>query len=393
MSQSNQQSDVVPCKCGRVALFHLVYDKNSSRGLARYTSPPKCMRCADKEAFAVIGRRVSFVRAVPVKGVDPSESEKRKLIHPVRPSRREIQVPKKDADVIDIKKKRKVKAKAVVKRKPKAVAEKEAPVRKRKRKSTAEPKTIIKRSKKATARKKRGAAEKETVARGRKRKAISEDAPKKKAVKADITGTDAKVGKQIVKLRDSGESWPKIRARTGLSGKRVRDLYEETSGKPDPRARGPRTAKSKKSAAKGNGRRRRTRETENGEKPAVKKTAARGRKKRTAKSKAAAKAGGRRSASGRRASRRNPMKLANRKLLDEVIHDLDTKGKAVAEALNGRTIDVGRTIEGRPMKTTSHRVVKVKTVKKSDREGRVIGFIDENQQSRFVASREIVALR
>lgn len=31
-----------------------------------YTSAPKCMRCADKEAFAVLARNVWFVKALPV---------------------------------------------------------------------------------------------------------------------------------------------------------------------------------------------------------------------------------------------------------------------------------------------------------------------------------------
>jgi len=52
------------CRCGNgVADIRLTYDKNTRRGISRYTSGPMDMRCADKEAFAVMSRGVAWVKA------------------------------------------------------------------------------------------------------------------------------------------------------------------------------------------------------------------------------------------------------------------------------------------------------------------------------------------
>jgi hypothetical protein len=51
------------CKCGGEANVRLIYDKPSTRGIARYRSGWKCMRCADKEAFAVLTRGIDRVMA------------------------------------------------------------------------------------------------------------------------------------------------------------------------------------------------------------------------------------------------------------------------------------------------------------------------------------------
>jgi len=161
---------------------------------------------------------------------------------------------------------------AVTKRKPAAKS--------RRRKSTAEPKQIIKR-KKQTARKATGVAREKAAAarekaakqklakdsrdkdraermkaRGKSIKEIAEalstpPARVRKLLreasvnpKDKIVGTDAEVAKQIVKLRDAGDSWPSIRVRTGMSGAKIRSLYAEAGGKAGPgRAKKAATAK------------------------------------------------------------------------------------------------------------------------------------------------------
>jgi len=46
------------CRCGsEEATVRLEYDKYTNRGHSRYVTGPKGMRCADKEAFAVLSRR------------------------------------------------------------------------------------------------------------------------------------------------------------------------------------------------------------------------------------------------------------------------------------------------------------------------------------------------
>lgn len=285
----------------------------------------------------------------------------------------------------------------------------------RKRKSTAEPKRIINR-KKQTARK--GSANKRAANQAAREKAAKQQlakdardtqrAEKLKArdksvkeiaealkttparvrkllrnasvnPKEKMVGTDAEVARQIKKARDAGDSWPSIRVRTGMSGAKIRKLYAEAGGT------GP---KAKKTTAK---------KATTAKRGAAKKAAASkakpkaaARSKRTAKSKAAAKedAAPTGRPKGRRARRAGLMKF-----LDEVVHDLDSDNDEVAEGLTNHTIEVTRDFNGRKVRPTEHKVVKVKSVVLHDTEGRVIEFVDENYQDRFVSSREITALK
>jgi hypothetical protein len=290
----------------------------------------------------------------------------------------------------------------VVKRKPVG--------RPKKRVSTREPKTIIKRKpaasrKPAAAKPKvdREAAAKaklaedhklqtEVVALMKKGATIPEvaeklDIPRARAkrlwltgsVKATdrIVGTDAEVGKVIAKLRDvEGVPWPQIRARTGLGGAKIRHLYEEATNKSwkesglkkeaKPKAPAKRTAKAPVSKTE-----RRTARAERVKKIGAKKTTSAGRPK------------------GPRARRER-----NKQLLTDVIWNLDVMDlESMKDALEERTIDISRTVNDRPMKPISHKVLKVKSVTPHDREGKVIEYVDEDQRVRFCAAKEITNLR
>jgi len=298
---------------------------------------------------------------------------------------------------------------AVTKRKPAAKS--------RRRKSTAEPKQIIKR-KKQTARKATGVAREKAAAarekaakqklakdsrdkdraermkaRGKSIKEIAEalstpPARVRKLLreasvnpKDKIVGTDAEVAKQIVKLRDAGDSWPSIRVRTGMSGAKIRSLYAEAGGKAGPgRAKKAATAKP-------------TRKSGAARKAAASKAKpkAAARSKRSApKAKAAVKEDA--APSGRTQGRR-ARRAALSTFLDDVVHNLDSDNDEVAEGLTGKTIEVSRDFNGRKMRATEHAVIQVKDIQLNDTEGRVIEFVDENHMSRFVSSREITALK
>lgn len=47
------------CKCGHEAKVKLSFRKPK---VGQFTTAPLCMRCADKEAFAVLSRGVWFVK-------------------------------------------------------------------------------------------------------------------------------------------------------------------------------------------------------------------------------------------------------------------------------------------------------------------------------------------
>jgi hypothetical protein len=51
------------CRCGNgPAVWRIHYDRTTRRGISAYTGGPACMRCVDKEAFAVMARGVMFVK-------------------------------------------------------------------------------------------------------------------------------------------------------------------------------------------------------------------------------------------------------------------------------------------------------------------------------------------
>lgn len=193
-----------------------------------------------------------------------------------------------------------------------------------------------------------------------------------------VVGTDREVGKAIAKLRKEGVPWPTIRARTGMSGAKIRSLYEQTTGESASQGR---TAKPKPTAKA-------TRSKKTG--TAKRKAKATARAPRTRKAKAAASedTGSSGMPKGRRAQR-----TFNAKLLSEVVWNLDTKVADLKAAIAGKMIEVSRSIEGRPLHPTEHAVVTVVKVQDHDREGRVISFIDENRQTRYVSTREITGLK
>lgn len=285
----------------------------------------------------------------------------------------------------------------------------------RKRKSTAEPKRIINRAKgtrKATAAGKakrvaarEQAAKKQLAADSRDTAKVERLLGKGKSVKEvaeatgltparvrklsrnktispkdRIVGNDTEVAKQIVALRADGVSWPTIRARTGMSGAKIRQLAEASGG-------GAKPTKSKKTAAA-----KPTRKSGAARKAAASKAKpqAAARSKRTAKVEASTQEDAAPSGrpKGRRARRNELMTF-----LDEVVHDLDSDNDEVAEGLAGHTIEVTRDFNGRPIRPTEHVIAKVRSVELHDTEGRIIEFVDENHQTRFVSSREITSLK
>lgn len=315
----------------------------------------------------------------------------------------------------------------------KTVARKKVTARKspaKRRVTKREPKTIIKR-KKTTA--KRPAAKKQTaterkVERGAVQakqaeqikklvdggKTISEAAAKvgitaglakrlnnkaNVSSKDRIVGTDKEVGKRIAALRDKeGVQWPVIRARTGMGPKQIRDLYESATGKswresgpkgaskPGPKPKAKTTAKAKPAAKRAAGRPKATAK--------AKTASARGRKAKPSAAKRQAKATAKAEAApsgqvkgGRRAQRI----AANKKVLD-ALHDLDTDNTLIPDMIEGKTLTVTFTIDGNKQKPRDYEVSKVLDVGFSDRNGRVIHYLDGNQQNRATSTREITAV-
>jgi len=54
------------CKCGRKTVGYLVWHVWSHAGQARKHSTGKCMRCIDKEAFALMSRGVNFISSIAI---------------------------------------------------------------------------------------------------------------------------------------------------------------------------------------------------------------------------------------------------------------------------------------------------------------------------------------
>jgi hypothetical protein len=315
-------------------------------------------------------------------------------------------------------------AKKVVARKKVA---RKAPAKRTARKVTArEPKRIIKRKKstakaKATAAKKQTAATSSKVERGATEAkqaeqvkklvdggaSIAEAAKKvgiatglakrlfnKAAVspKDRIVGSDKEVGKKIAVLRDKENvPWPLIRARTGMSPKQMRDLYEDATGKSwrdSGSASSNGTAKAKSATkAKTTAKRTTTKAKATNGKT---KAAARGRR---AKSKSTAKAESTKAPVGQtKREQRSRRNAENEKVLD-ALHDLDTDNELIPEMLEGKTITVTFDINGNKQKPREYQVTKVKDVGMSDREGRIVHYLDENKQNRVSSTREITAVK
>jgi len=270
-------------------------------------------------------------------------------------------------------------------------------VKKKKRVSTREPKTIIKRKKvkgkgKVGRPKKTSAVKKEATAKLADDSKFQADvkalmkkhgddfdkiakllkAPRAKVKRAylatqvkpgdRVVGTDAEVGKAIVKMRDTeGLTWPEIRVRAGVSGVKARELYAKAGGK------GERPAKEKAPKKK-------LTKKEKADRLAAKKEAR------------AKKAGRPKGARARRDERK--------KLLVDVIWNLDVMDKKkIADVLEDRTISIAREINGHALRAVSFKVRAIKSVKPHDREGKLIEFVDTNHQTRFVAAREIAEIK
>lgn len=204
-----------------------------------------------------------------------------------------------------------------------------------------------------------------------------------------IVGTDTEVGKAVVKAKDGGDSWPVLAAKTGKTVRALKSLYEQTSGNAPAGRAAKSTAKATTRRGRAVGKAARTAKataTKGGTAP---KASARERRAKSSAKKAAAKEAAAPSGrpKGRRARRMN-----NERVL-ELVHDLDTDNDEVSESLEGMTLEISRSISGRPMRPQYYKVRSVKEVKFNDREGRLIEFTDENMQQRFVSSREITALK
>lgn len=302
---------------------------------------------------------------------------------------------------------------ATPKKKVKASASK---AKAKKRKSTAEPKSLIKHKKqgKATAKKKattkkaeksvkkdvavsrieKGNADADQlvklVGKGmsieeaaeeigtglRRAKRLYANATMKPSQK--IVGTPKEVGKQIVQLHDEGVGWLELRVRTGMNPRQLREAYEAAGGKNvgrrgrPPKAKDEKAPKGKKEKAKAGG---------------APKKAARAKKSKKAKA-----AGPKEKSSSKRSEGRRTRRTRLREVLKEIVWNLDTEAEQVIEVLEGRHIEVSRSFQGRQIKPVVYEVHKVKDIQVHDQEGRLIEFVDQNMQTRFVSSREITAL-
>lgn len=210
-----------------------------------------------------------------------------------------------------------------------------------------------------------------------------------------IVGNDKEVGKKIAALRDKEDvPWPVIRARTGMGPKQMRDLYEQTTGKhwresgpakSNGKAKTKTTARDTAAKSKATSKRTTVKAKANG-KPA----AARGRR---AKPKSTAKATVTKQPAGQtKREQRSRRNAENVKVLD-ALHDLDTDNKLIPAMLEGKTITVTFDINGNKQKPREYQITKVKDVGFSDREGRIVHYLDENKQNRVTSTREITAVK
>jgi hypothetical protein len=207
-----------------------------------------------------------------------------------------------------------------------------------------------------------------------------------------IVGSDKEVAKKIAVLRDKENvPWPVIRARTGMSPKQMRDLYEDATGKSwrDSGAAASTNGKPKaKSAAKAKttAKRTTTKAKANGKTKAAPRA-------RRAKSKSTAKAESAQAPVGQtKREQRSRRNAENEKVLD-ALHDLDTDNDTIPAMLEGKTITVTFDINGNKQKPREYQVTKVKDVGMSDREGRIVHYLDENKQNRVTSTREITAVK
>lgn len=300
-------------------------------------------------------------------------------------------------------------------------------VRRTRRKSTAEPKRIINRKKRTakkatTARERKAQSKKQKttvtsalgnkVARLKKKGYSFPEAAAELGVTprearqsfrmvntsgaSRIVGTEKEIAKRVKAARAEGVSWPDLRARTGLSGRALREMAGEVT--PNKKKGAKKTSAKKTSAKKTSARTRRSieapedtapRKVRRSKKVAGAKASARTRRSKktaTAKKVKAEDASG--IPKGRRARR-----VRLNEVLKELVWPLDTDNDEVKQAVEGHKIIVTRNFQGREVKPTEHTIVKVKSVTLHDTEGRVIEFIDENKQVRFVSSREITTLK
>lgn len=164
-----------------------------------------------------------------------------------------------------------------------------------------------------------------------------------------ITGTDEEIGAEIARLRDEeGLGWmPELWSRTGMTPKRMKALYEQSTGK------------SWKESGKPSKRAQRKAASESGER------APRGK--------------------GRRAQR-----AANVKLLEELHADGTTKER-IAEILQGKTLSITFTV-GDKERTDEAFAKKVRKVGAAKSGGSAVDFMDADGKSRVVKLTDITAI-
>lgn len=218
--------------------------------------------------------------------------------------------------------------------------------------------------------------------------------------KDKIVGTDKEVGSKIKKARDEeGVSWGVLRARTGLTTRKVKALYASAGGK------GTSSTSAKRASSKTTTRKATTRKAKTNTRTSAKTTtrkrtavkdpnkkatprAPRSKKTATKKESADTASAGLTSRQRRRASKN----AESKKHLD-TLWDLDSTDKQVTAAIEGRTLVVTREMNGHKTTPTEHTVHTVKEIGISNREGRVIHFLDDNQQNRVITAREVTGIK
>jgi hypothetical protein len=212
--------------------------------------------------------------------------------------------------------------------------------------------------------------------------------------KDKIVGTDKDVASKIKKARDDeGVSWGVLRARTGLTTRKIKAMYASAGGKGTSTTKKTAAKKPTTRKAKTNTRTTAKRSAKSTTKAAAK-TKATARAPRTRKTKAAKTEATDNGSSGLTSrQRRRAQKSAESKKRLDTLWDLDSTDKQVKDAIEGRTLVVTREMNGHKITPTEHSVGTVKQIGISNREGRVIHFVDENQQNRVITAREVTDLK
>lgn len=212
--------------------------------------------------------------------------------------------------------------------------------------------------------------------------------------KDKIVGTDKDVAAKIKKARDDeGVSWGVLRARTGMTTRKVKAMYASAGGKSTGAKRTASKTAAKPTTRKAKTNTRTTAKAKSTTK-AASKTKATARAPRTRKTKATKEVATTAESSGLTSrQRRRASKNAESKKRLNTLWDLDSTDKQVTAAIEGQTLVVTRNMNGHAIAPTEHTVGTIKEIGISNREGRVIHFLDENLQNRVVTAREVTDLK